>query len=791
MPNQNTMNRVSVDSLMPNGEQETLPMMALRGVVVFPHVMTHLDVGRDRSLNAINVAMETEDSRIFLAMQKNAAVDDPAAEDIYQMGCVAVIRQMLKLPGGTIRLLVEGLYRARLISCLTFDPYLLAEVQPLESVRGSDPIEEVAAERMLLERFEDFAKSGKQISAEIIANLENIGQADILADNIASQLAAEPFERQSMLEELNITKRMEMLIDHIAKESAVLEMEKRIAGRVRNQMDKQQREYYLREQIKAIQVELGEGEDRASEAEEYRKKAQEAQLPDYVMERFESELKKLEKTPPMMAEAMVITNYLDTILALPWHNSSEENYDIAKAEKILNEDHFGLAKPKERILEYLASCQLKKNLKGPIICLVGPPGVGKTSLGRSIARATGRQFVRMSLGGVRDEAEIRGHRRTYIGSMPGRILAGMKDSGVNNPLFLLDEVDKLGKDWRGDPTSALLEALDPEQNNTFSDHYLEIPFDLSHVMFITTANVRSEIPRPLLDRMEVIEIPSYTEDEKYHIATEHLFPKQLAEHGITRDQLKITPAAMKGIIRGYTREAGVRELERRLAKICRKAGRDIVSGQQPPFKVGTDDLESYLGRRRYLDDSRKRRAQQGVACGLAWTEIGGELLEIEVQSLPGKGKFTITGKLGDVMKESVQAAYTWIRSIGRRYNIPDDLEETTDLHIHVPEGAVPKDGPSAGITIAAAICSQLSGLKVRGDIAMTGEITLHGRVLPVGGIKEKFLAAYRYGIKEIIMPQDNVADLDDLPEDIRSKMIFHPVSQMDQVLELALVNDKN
>ena len=509
------------------------------------------------------------------------------------------------------------------------------------------------------------------------------------------------------------------------------------------------------------------------------------------MERFESELKKLEKTPPMMAEAMVITNYLDTILALPWHNSSEENYDIAKAEKILNEDHFGLAKPKERILEYLASCQLKKNLKGPIICLVGPPGVGKTSLGRSIARATGRQFVRMSLGGVRDEAEIRGHRRTYIGSMPGRILAGMKDSGVNNPLFLLDEVDKLGKDWRGDPTSALLEALDPEQNNTFSDHYLEIPFDLSHVMFITTANVRSEIPRPLLDRMEVIEIPSYTEDEKYHIATEHLFPKQLAEHGITRDQLKITPAAMKGIIRGYTREAGVRELERRLAKICRKAGRDIVSGQQPPFKVGTDDLESYLGRRRYLDDSRKRRAQQGVACGLAWTEIGGELLEIEVQSLPGKGKFTITGKLGDVMKESVQAAYTWIRSIGRRYNIPDDLEETTDLHIHVPEGAVPKDGPSAGITIAAAICSQLSGLKVRGDIAMTGEITLHGRVLPVGGIKEKFLAAYRYGIKEIIMPQDNVADLDDLPEDIRSKMIFHPVSQMDQVLELALVNDKN
>lgn len=791
MPNQNTMNRVSVDSLMPNGEQETLPMMALRGVVVFPHVMTHLDVGRDRSLNAINVAMETEDSRIFLAMQKNAAVDDPAAEDIYQMGCVAVIRQMLKLPGGTIRLLVEGLYRARLISCLTFDPYLLAEVQPLESVRGSDPIEEVAAERMLLERFEDFAKSGKQISAEIIANLENIGQADILADNIASQLAAEPYERQSMLEELNITKRMEMLIDHIAKESAVLEMEKRIAGRVRNQMDKQQREYYLREQIKAIQVELGEGEDRASEAEEYRKKAQEAQLPDYVMERFESELKKLEKTPPMMAEAMVITNYLDTILALPWHNSSEENYDIAKAEKILNEDHFGLAKPKERILEYLASCQLKKNLKGPIICLVGPPGVGKTSLGRSIARATGRQFVRMSLGGVRDEAEIRGHRRTYIGSMPGRILAGMKDSGVNNPLFLLDEVDKLGKDWRGDPTSALLEALDPEQNNTFSDHYLEIPFDLSHVMFITTANVRSEIPRPLLDRMEVIEIPSYTEDEKYHIATEHLFPKQLAEHGITRDQLKITPAAMKGIIRGYTREAGVRELERRLAKICRKAGRDIVSGQQPPFKVGTDDLESYLGRRRYLDDSRKRRAQQGVACGLAWTEIGGELLEIEVQSLPGKGKFTITGKLGDVMKESVQAAYTWIRSIGRRYNIPDDLEETTDLHIHVPEGAVPKDGPSAGITIATAICSQLSGLKVRGDIAMTGEITLHGRVLPVGGIKEKFLAAYRYGIKEIIMPQDNVADLDDLPEDIRSKMIFHPVSQMDQVLELALVNDKN
>ena len=788
MPNQDYPSRVIIGARLSGGpEIETLPMMPLRGMLVFPHVLTHLDVGRDRSLNAVNVSMDSEDSRIFLAMQREASIDEPTLDDIYDVGTVAVIRQMLKLPGGTVRLLVEGLYRARLTACLSMDPYMLAEIKPMPSVAGADPIEEEAAKRVLLDRFDAFVANSKAISSEAAGSITNISDPDILADTIAGQMTAEPAERQDLLEEVNVTERMKRLIDHIAKETQVLDMEKEIAGKVRTQMDKSQREYYLREQIKAIQTELGDGEDRAGEVEEYRKKAKAAKLPEHVMERFESELKKLEKTPPMMAEAMVITNYLDTILELPWNKSSEENTDVLEAERILNEDHYGLEKPKERILEYLASIQLKHNLKGPILCLVGPPGVGKTSLGRSIARATGREFVRMSLGGVHDEAEVRGHRRTYIGSMPGRILAGIKNCGVNNPLFLLDEVDKLGKDWRGDPTSALLEALDPEQNNTFSDHYLELPFDLSKVMFITTANVRSDIPRPLLDRMEVIDLSSYTEEEKYHIAVEHLIPKQLEEHGITKEQLKLTPAALRAVIRGYTREAGVRELERRIAKICRKVGRRIVSGQQPPFSVGVRQLPDYLGRRRYPDNPPEKEAKLGQVTGLAWTEVGGELLEIEVQTLPGKGNLILTGRLGDVMKESAQIGLSWLRSEGKRYHIPADLNETTDLHIHVPEGAVPKDGPSAGITIATALCSQLSGKLVRGDIAMTGEITLHGKVLPVGGIKEKFMAAYRYGVREIVMPDGNVPDLEDIPEAIRKEMVFHPVKEMREVLKIALV----
>ena len=788
MQNENLLNDVMSSFGIPAGSgAETLPMIPLRGMLVFPHVLTHIDVGRERSLNAVNVSMENDDSRIFLAMQKDASIDDPQLDDINDIGTVAMIRQTLKLPGGTIRLLVEGLYRARLNCCLSMEPYMVAEIEALPSCPGLDLAEEEAAKRVLVKRFREYGESSNQISAESVNSIANISDPDVLADMIGGQVAAEPDERQVILEEVNTTKRMEMLIEHIAKEMEILEMEKTIANKVRQQMDKAQKEYYFREQIKAIQGELGEGEDRLAEVEEYRRKAKEAELPEKVMERFEAELKKLEKTPPMMAEALVITNYLDVILELPWHNSTDQNCDIAKARKILDEDHYGLEKPKERIIEYLSSIQLKHELKGPILCLVGPPGVGKTSLGRSIARATGREFVRMSLGGVHDEAEIRGHRRTYIGSMPGRILAGLKDCGVNDPLFLLDEVDKLGKDWRGDPTSALLEALDPEQNSTFSDHYLELPFDLSRVMFVTTANVRSDIPRPLQDRMEIIEVSSYTEEEKYHITTRHLIKKQMEEHGIEKDQMKITPAAVRGIIRGYTKEAGVRELERRVAKICRRVARNIVTGMEPPFNIGTKELEEYLGRRRYVDDPKDKQPRIGVANGLAWTEVGGEMLIIEVQDLPGKGNLTLTGSLGDVMKESAQIGYTWLRSVADRYGVPKNLNETTDLHIHVPEGAVPKDGPSAGITMATAICSQLSGKAVRGDIAMTGEVTLHGRVLPVGGIKEKFLAAYRYGFREIIMPAANTPDLQDLPEDIREKMVFHPVEQMEEVLEIALV----
>lgn len=730
-----------------------MPMMPLRGTLVFPHVVTHLDVGRDRSLNAINDAMEGDANYLFLAMQKDPQLEEPLLGEIYEVGTVVKIRQLLKLPGGTVRLLVEGLYRARRVGIIQEDPYFLAEIEPLHSIQGPDEVEEKALKRLLMNSFSDYAKISKRVTAETMASINNISDPDVLADIISGQLTMDEADRQGLLEILNLTDRMMRIVELIDQEIEIANMEKLIASKVRQQMDKSQREYYLREQMKAIQTELGDGEDRVSEVENYRQKANEAELPENAREVFDSELKKLEKTPPMMAEAMVIANYLDMILALPWNKSSEETKDILYAEQVLDEDHYGLAKPKERIIEYLASCQLKNNLKGPIICLVGPPGVGKTSLARSIARATGRKFVRMSLGGVHDEAEIRGHRRTYIGAMPGRILNGIKTAGVNNPLFLLDEVDKLGKDWKGDPTSALLEALDPEQNSTFSDHYLEIPFDLSKVMFITTANSKAEIPRPLLDRMEVIDISSYTEEEKLNIAIRHLVGKQLAEHGLQKNQVQFTNAALKNIIRNYTREAGVRELERRIAKVCRKVSRDIVAGIEPPFKITVDNLEDYLGKPRYLDSKMRHRPQLGLAIGLAWTEVGGETLEIEVQTLPGKGKFTITGKLGDVMKESVQTGYTYLRSIGKRYGIPDDLEETTDIHIHVPEGAIPKDGPSAGITIATAICSQLSGIKVRGDIAMTGEITLHGRVLPVGGIKEKLLAAYRNGSRRSSSPK--------------------------------------
>lgn len=781
------VNRRREQQAFTSSDWQILPMMPLRGMLVYPHAVTHLDVGRDRSINAIEQAMESDDNLIFLAMQKDAQLDEPELNEIHNIGTVARIRQLLKLPGGTVRLLVEGMYRARLASCMQESPYLLAEIAPLREEMGAKPNELAAYARVLRECFEEYAKTSRRISAEALSALLTIEQPAEIADVVASQLPINTDEHQELLETLDVAKRMEKTIRLLDRESEIMSLEIEIATRVRQQMEKSQKEYYLREQIKAIQIELGEQDERQAEATEYRAKAEAAALPERVMERFETELKRLEKTPPQMAEAMVITNYLDAILAMPWHTASEENKDIHRAEAILNEDHYGLAKPKERILEYLAACQLKQNLRGPILCLVGPPGVGKTSLARSIARATGREFVRMSLGGVRDEAEIRGHRRTYIGAMPGRLLAGMRQAGTVNPLFLLDEVDKLASDWRGDPTSALLEALDPEQNNTFSDHYLEIPYDLSKVMFITTANYRSNIPKPLQDRMEIIEIASYTEEEKLAIARRHLVPKQLAEHGIAKTQLKISASGLRQVIRNYTREAGVRELERRIAKICRRAGRDIVGGVPGPFQITEKNLSEYLGVPRYLDDKLKKTAKLGVANGLAWTEVGGTMLAIEVMTVPGKGKFTITGQLGDVMKESVQAAYTYLRSIGKRLGIPANIEEKMDIHVHVPEGAVPKDGPSAGITIATALASQFSGRKVRGDIAMTGEITLHGDVLPVGGVKEKLLAAWRNQIREIILPAECAKDLEELPADIREKMTIHLVQHVSEVLDLALV----
>ncbi|MDO4732115.1 MAG: endopeptidase La [Bacillota bacterium] len=769
------------------GEWQIMPAMPLRGMAVYPYMMSQLDVGRDISINAVDEAMRDGSNLIFLAMQKDSSIDEPELEDIHRIGTVCKICQILKLPGGTVRLMVEGQYRACLLGALQERPYFLAKISPYPDEQDCSPAELEAYRRIMWERFENYAQESRRISPELLAGLSTVEDGAQLVNLIAGQLNLSMEQRQMMLEILSLRQRIEKLLDILDWEMEVSEMERSIANRTRQQMEKSQRDYYLREQIKAIQVELGEEGERAEEVAEYRAKAEAAELPPHALERFNQELKRLEKTPAQMAEANVLANYLDLLLAMPWNKTCEENQDIHKAQRILDADHYGLEKPKERILEYLASCQLKKGMKGPILCLVGPPGVGKTSLGRSIARATGREFVRMSLGGVRDEAEIRGHRRTYIGSMPGRILQCIKEVGCNNPLFLLDEVDKMASDWKGDPTSALLEALDPEQNSSFSDHYLEIPYDLSQVMFITTANYRNNIPAPLQDRMEIIDVSSYTEVEKLNIARKHLVPKQISAHGIEKGQLKIGSPALKKLIRDYTREAGVRELERRLGKICRVAARDIVGGDAGPFSVTPGNLERYLGRPKYRDDKLLREAQVGVAIGLAWTAVGGEILQVEAQTIPGKGKFTITGQLGEVMVESVKAAYTYLRTVGPQYNIEDNVEEKTDIHVHVPEGAVPKDGPSAGVTITTALASQFSGRPVRADVAMTGEISLHGRVLAVGGIKEKLLAAYRNGITEIILPKACERDLEDLPADVREKMQFHLVEHLSQVLELALV----
>jgi ATP-dependent Lon protease len=761
-----------------------LPLLPLRGILVFPYMVIHLDVGREKSVQAIEEAM-IRDRIIFLATQKEAQTDDPVEDDIYKIGTVAEVKQLLKLPGGTIRVLVEGIARAKARRFIADEPFFQVEIEQYsEEFPKTSEIE--ALMRSLIYQFEQYVKLSKRIPPETVVSVVNLEEPGRLADIIASHLSLRLEDKQNILEAVGIVQRLEKLCAIVAKELEIVELERKINIRVRKQMEKTQKEYYLREQMKAIQRELGEKEERVAEGEELREKIAAAKLPKEVEEKAIKEVERLEKMPPMAAEAAVVRNYLDWLLALPWNKSTRDRLDINLAESILEEDHYGLKTVKERILEYLAIRKLAKKMKGPIICFVGPPGVGKTSLGRSIARALERKFIRMSLGGVRDEAEIRGHRRTYVGAMPGRIIQGIKQAGSKNPVFLLDEIDKMSMDFRGDPSAALLEVLDPEQNNTFSDHYIEAPFDLSNVMFITTANVQHNIPRPLQDRMEIIYLSGYTEEEKVQIAMRHLLPKQIKEHGLDKSMLKMTENTIRKIIREYTRESGVRNLERQIATICRKVAKHVVTDKVKKVQVTPLNLNQYLGTARFRYGVAEQADQVGVATGLAWTEVGGDTLAIEVTIYKGNGKLTLTGKLGDVMKESAQAGYSYIRSRAGELGIDEEYYDKQDIHIHIPEGAIPKDGPSAGISMACALASALTGRKVRHEVAMTGEITLRGRVLPVGGIKEKVLAAHRAGITTIIMPKDNKKDLDEIPKKVKDKMHFVLVEHMDQVLDEAL-----
>lgn len=763
-----------------------LPMLPLRGVLVFPYTVIHLDVGRKKSITAIEEAM-LESKEIFLATQREAQTDEPEDEDIYEVGTVAEIKQILKMPGGTMRVLVEGLRRASIEQYVTHDPYIKVEVREFENDINNKNNEVEALMRTLVYQFEQYVRMSKKIPPETVVSVVAIEEPGRLADVIASHLSLRINEKQSILEALDVIKRLEFLCELLAKEMEVLELERKINIRVRKQMEKTQKEYYLREQMKAIQKELGDKDDRVTEVEELKEKIEKANLPKDAREKAFKELERLEKMPPMVAEAVVVRNYLDWLLSLPWSIETRDRLDLDLAENILDEDHYGLEKPKERILEYLAIRKLAKRMKGPILCLVGPPGVGKTSLGKSVARSLGRKFAHMSLGGVRDEAEIRGHRRTYVGSMPGRILQSMKQAGSKNPVFLLDEIDKMSMDFRGDPSSALLEVLDPEQNCNFSDHYLEIPFDLSKVMFITTANSIYNIPRPLLDRMEIIEISGYTEEDKVHIAEGYLIPKEIKEHGLKSANIDFSEGAIRKIIREYTREAGVRSLERQIASICRKVAREVVKNREYHANISANSINKYLGVERFHYGTAEEKSQVGVCTGLAWTETGGVILTIEVALVRGKGgQLTLTGKLGDVMKESAQAALTYVRTRAEELDISQDILEKYDIHLHVPEGAIPKDGPSAGITIATALASVMSNIPVKNTVAMTGEITLRGRVLPIGGLKEKVLAAHLAGIDTVIVPLENKKDLEEVPANVKRKMKFIFVSHMDEVLEQAL-----
>ena len=764
-----------------------LPVLPLRDVVVYPHMVIPLFVGREKSINALDTAMQ-EDKKILLVAQKNAEIDDPSVEDIHEIGTLSTILQLLKLPDGTVKVLVEGAERVRVTGYESTDAFFTAEVEVLSQDEDDNERELDVLTRSLLTMFEQYVKLNKKVPPEILTSLSGIEEPGRLADTIAAHMSLKLDEKQKILEIISSHERLERLMVLIEGEIDIMQIEKRIRGRVKQQMEKSQREYYLNEQMKAIQKELGDMDDVPNELEELEQKIEKAGMSKEAKEKATSEMNKLKMMSPMSAEATVVRNYIDWLVGVPWKKRSKIRHDLAAAEAVLEEDHYGLDKVKERILEYLAVQQRVKKLKGPILCLVGPPGVGKTSLGRSIARATGRKFTRMSLGGVRDEAEIRGHRRTYIGSLPGKIVQNLSKLGVRNPLFLLDELDKMSMDFRGDPSSALLEVLDPEQNNSFNDHYLEVDFDLSDTMFVATANTLN-IPGPLLDRMEVIRIPGYTEDEKINIAMRYLLPKQIESNGLKEGELSISENAMRDIVRYYTREAGVRNLEREVSKICRKVVKELVLHEKgKKISITPRNIEKYLGVKRFRYGLAEEYDQVGQVTGLAWTEVGGELLTIESTIVPGKGKMIHTGQLGDVMQESIHAATTVVRSRSGALGIDPDFYQKYDIHIHVPEGATPKDGPSAGVGMCTALVSALTDIPVRSDVAMTGEITLRGEVLPIGGLKEKLLAAHRGGISIVLIPEENRKDLAEIPKNVKDKLDIRPVRWIDEVLQVALTH---
>jgi ATP-dependent Lon protease len=765
------------------GGKELFPVLPLRDIVVFPYMVVPLFVGREKSIAALEEVMRA-DKQILLAAQKNAGDDDPSPDAIYEIGTLASVLQLLKLPDGTVKVLVEGNSRAKITRYTANSSYFEAEVERVAEVPGAkDELEALA--RSLVTQFESYVKLNKKVSPEVLSNVGQIEDYAKLADTIASHLAVKISDKQDVLETGSISERLERVYTLMESEISVLQVERKIRSRVKRQMEKTQREYYLNEQMKAIQKELGDSDER-DDISEFEEKIENTKLSKEAKDKALAELKKLKQMSPMSAEATVVRNYLDWLLSIPWGIKGKVKKDIAEAQTILDQEHYGLEKVKERILEYLAVQARTNKLKGPILCLVGPPGVGKTSLGKSIANATGREFVRMSLGGVRDEAEIRGHRRTYIGSMPGKVIQSMKKAKRTNPLFLLDEIDKMGQDFRGDPAAALLEVLDPEQNATFNDHYLEVDYDLSNVMFVTTANTLN-IPPALMDRMEIIRLAGYTEDEKLEIAKRHLIPEQITAHGLEPGEWTVEDSALKEVIRRYTREAGVRSLEREIAKLARKAVKEILTSSKSSIVVTAENVHDFLGVPKYRFGEAELEDQVGIVTGLAWTEVGGELLTIEGVMMPGKGRMTVTGNLRDVMKESIQAANAYVRSHSLEFGIHPSLFEKRDIHVHVPEGATPKDGPSAGIAMTTAIISVLTGIPVRKDVAMTGEITLRGRVLPIGGLKEKLLAALRGGIKTVIIPEENAKDLAEIPNEVQTKMEIVPVSKLEEVLKIALV----